>query len=651
MAIAPVNKFISIAVPVAPGEQKLYEVPTGTSAILLYAQVSNVGVGTYPTVSFIHRRETRSTSLTRDIRIIKDIEIPPNDAAILVDGRLILEKTPLIVDRLFIQSTQTGITTISNVDYDEPTGIATVTTMGLHGFNANDQITLAGIAFTCPSGSGITTTVFPDPQASYVVDSIVDAVGTSKTFTSVLGSATGIKHTYVPSVHTFVRAKQNSVTSNAGVKYTPEIGTNYNPSTGYLELKITNHGIISSPSTHQVSAAKYTPRTGIMTCTVNSHGFATGNLVRFADNSLTFTCAMDGNSASKTYPRSTDPASGKWHSITFVDSNNFSVNVGPSPIKGHGVSTCTYNSTNGNLVLTIGANHGLTIGESVKIANNSLSFRCAQDSYGSVKTYPRASGQGGASSNDPIWNDACPITAVDQSNGTITINALQGTSPTNTTAHQFVSANNTYTPESGTSYDPATGILTVKVTGHGFINGEHVKFDDESLKFSCTQGNQSGVNSERNYPRASDPASDKWLTIYDKTADTFKVNVLIGTSPTNTTVHSFKSAVANSMSRAIVSSGGEYVHSTGTGSAGGMERTANHITIADNALTFTCTMDNNGTEHTYPRSTDPASSTNLVPVSATTNTITVDVGTTNAGGQSAPLQMEFIASILENSSA
>ena len=46
MAIAPVNKFVSIAVPVAPGLQKLYEVPTGTSALLLYTQVANVGIGT-----------------------------------------------------------------------------------------------------------------------------------------------------------------------------------------------------------------------------------------------------------------------------------------------------------------------------------------------------------------------------------------------------------------------------------------------------------------------------------------------------------------------------------------------------------------------------------------------------------------------------
>ena len=124
MAIAPVNKFLSVAVPVHPGEQLLYEVPTGTSAILLYAQVSNVGIGTtYPTISFIHRRESRSTGNKRDIRIIKDVEIPPNDAVILIDGRLILEKTALTLDRLFIRGSQTGVTTISNVAYDEPIGI------------------------------------------------------------------------------------------------------------------------------------------------------------------------------------------------------------------------------------------------------------------------------------------------------------------------------------------------------------------------------------------------------------------------------------------------------------------------------------------------------------------------------------------------
>ena len=149
MAIAPVNKFVSIAVPISPGLQKLYEVPTGTSALLLYTQVSNVAVGvTFPKVTFIQRRESRSTGNTRDVRVIKEVEIPPNDAVILVDGRLVLEKTPKVVDRIFVEGKQQNVGIITGVLYDEPTGIATVFTKEAHGFGANDPITLAGIAFT-----------------------------------------------------------------------------------------------------------------------------------------------------------------------------------------------------------------------------------------------------------------------------------------------------------------------------------------------------------------------------------------------------------------------------------------------------------------------------------------------------------------------
>ena len=200
MAIAPVNKFISLAVPVAPGLQKLYEVPTGTSALVLYAQVANVGIDTYPTVTFIQRRESRSTGLTRDIRVLKDAEIPPNDGVVLVDGRMVLEKTPTILDRIFIKGVQTGVSTVFDVQYDEPSGIATITTLGSHGFSEGDQITMGGIAFTCANNnSGITTTIFPDPQASYTV---IDAIGIS-TFSTSVGTANGITHFFNPAIHSF----------------------------------------------------------------------------------------------------------------------------------------------------------------------------------------------------------------------------------------------------------------------------------------------------------------------------------------------------------------------------------------------------------------------------------------------------------------
>jgi len=200
MAIAPLNKFITIAVPVAPGEQTVYTTPVGVSAILLYAQVSNVGVNTYPTITFTHRRKSvasKTTGNTRNIRIIKGGEVPPNDSLIMIDGRLVLERTALISDSIVIEGQQVGIVSVSNCLYDNTTGITTVTTLDSHNFNVGDEITMSGLAFTCGSVSGITTTIFPSPQQSFVIDSIIGDVGTSKTFVTNSGVVAGIAHTYV----------------------------------------------------------------------------------------------------------------------------------------------------------------------------------------------------------------------------------------------------------------------------------------------------------------------------------------------------------------------------------------------------------------------------------------------------------------------
>ena len=202
MAVAPLNKFITIAVPVAPGEQTVYTAPSGVSSIVLYASVSNVGIGdTYPSVTFTHRRTStasKTSGNTRNIRIIKNGEIPPNDALVIVDGRLVLERDALKRDSVVIQGVQSGVVSISTVQYDNTTGITTVQTATPHGFNVNDEVTMSGIAFTCGSYSGgITTSIFPDPQKSFIVDSITGPVGTSLTFTTDTGVVSGIAHTYV----------------------------------------------------------------------------------------------------------------------------------------------------------------------------------------------------------------------------------------------------------------------------------------------------------------------------------------------------------------------------------------------------------------------------------------------------------------------
>ena len=316
MAVAPVNKFISIVVPVAPGEQKLYEVPTGTSSILLYAQVAHVGAATtYPKVTLIQRRESRSTGNKRDIRIVKDIEVIPNDALILTEGRIILEKTATTLDRLYITATQSGIGTIFGVTYDEPSGIATFTTQNAHGFSVGDPITMAGIAFTCPSNSGITTTIFPDPQRSYVVDT----VPSTTTFSAALGSANGITHTYQSARHSFVRARAGAVNVVDGSIGGAANGTQYTP-----------------------TAATYEGDTGVLELTVAGHALGNGDTISLDDESLIFTCTSDNNATEHAYPRSTDPASTSNSllnngvlSVTFINANQFSVNVGLSTASGY----------------------------------------------------------------------------------------------------------------------------------------------------------------------------------------------------------------------------------------------------------------------------------------------------------------------------
>lgn len=200
MAVAPLNKFLTIAVPVAPGEQTIYTTPTGVSAIVLYAQVSNVGIGTYPTVTFTHRRKStgsRTFGNIRDTRIIRDAEIPPNDSLILIDGRLILERNATLIDSILIQGTQSGIVSITDCKYDNTTGVTTITTISPHNFKVGDEITMSGLAFTCTGSFGITTTIYPSPQQSFAIDSIIGDVGTSKTFVTNSGIAIGITHHYV----------------------------------------------------------------------------------------------------------------------------------------------------------------------------------------------------------------------------------------------------------------------------------------------------------------------------------------------------------------------------------------------------------------------------------------------------------------------
>ena len=303
MAIAPLNKFITKAVPVTPSEQVVYAAPQGANSIILYVAVANVGKEfNYPQITFTHRREstaTRTAGNIRNIRLIKDIEVPPNDAIIIIDGRLVLERNANIKDSVVIRGYQTGVTTVSDAQYDHVTGLTTITTYDPHGLSVDDDLVLDGLAFDCASTAGITSPIFPAPQTTFKVET----VESTTSFTTNTGTVVSLPHTFRPSLHQFVRANKDAITNvTTAAKIQVVKGTTYDSVTGILS----------------VTAA--TP-----------HGLTNGAPIRFDNESLVFKCSQDNFTDEKKYPRPTDPAnnSNTLNVTTFVGiANTFTVNVG-----------------------------------------------------------------------------------------------------------------------------------------------------------------------------------------------------------------------------------------------------------------------------------------------------------------------------------
>jgi len=88
MALA-LNKFQTETLVVTTSNQTAYTAPTGYTSIVLYAHVTNVGSAS-ATVTMSHVRSSTTT------QIIKDGNVPVNDAFIPMDGKLVLETSDSI---------------------------------------------------------------------------------------------------------------------------------------------------------------------------------------------------------------------------------------------------------------------------------------------------------------------------------------------------------------------------------------------------------------------------------------------------------------------------------------------------------------------------------------------------------------------------
>ena len=576
------------------------------------------------------------------------------------------------IDTAGSQQQQLGTYTPSNATYDAATGDL-VLTMTAHGLNSSNKIKIAqdALTFTCGMDSNQSNHTYPrvgDPAFKNTLltiqDLTTDTVKVNVGASPLVGynisdasytASTGVLELTVGnheigtgdtvklddnalefrcamdnygSVHSYPRPTDPKFNTSITVD---TVGTtshtitdaSYAPSTGELVATIAGHGF-HARSQHTATGATFDPFTGKLVITVNNHGFSNGDSIKIADNSLTFTCLKDNNATNHTYPRSTDPSSGKSLVISDVDTNTFTVNVGTSSDR----STHTF--------VASGTNGITRVGDRVWLDDSSITFTCAKDNNATNHAYPRAT--------DEASKKWIEITAADTDTFTINI----GVSP-DTSAHAFVSAvasglkkqtgtialnvgtspavtftptaatydaasgdlvltigthslvaEQKFTPVAGTTYDPSTGIMSIVSPSHGLVVGDKVKIANGAVSFTCLEDSN---NTTHDYPRATDPVANKEIEIVAATADRFDVQVLATVPSTNITAHTFASGVIDSITKAGQS-----------------------VRLAADSLTFTCAMDGNTAQKTYPRASDPVYNT-AIPIKAVgASTITLHVG-------------------------
>jgi len=256
--------------------------------------------------------------------------------------------------------------------YNNTNGTMTVTTASPHGLSVGKDVILTGLAFTCGLDNGASDHYYPRNRDRFY-DTAISITETTATTISVNVTAAKGLDQYT---HQFVSASANAVIT----------GGNYNHA--FVGAKPNAVSVTGTTTTLTPTDSTYNPTTGNLELTINDHGLSNSNNISISEGGLTFTCDMDSHSTYHPYPRSTDPIAGISTSITVVNANTITLNVGTSPLINFNVSAASYDASTGKLDLTIGS-HSLATGTSIKIAKESLVFKCSKDNYATEHKYPR----------------------------------------------------------------------------------------------------------------------------------------------------------------------------------------------------------------------------------------------------------------------
>ena len=345
------------------------------------------------------------------------------------------------------------------------------------------------------------------------------------------------------------------------------------------------------------TAAIYTPATGVMELTIGTHNYIAGNKVSITTGSLTFTCALDGHSQQTAYPRATgsaapggaDYAYETLQTLTSVSATTITMNVGiSSNTSAHTfVSASAGAITSSNIHTFVSATSNC-----VTFAKRFTELSDAPSSFSGYGDYYLKVNTGGTA-----------LELVTKPGGATNLSGLS----------DITTLGNYYNTSSAV-YTPASGVLVLTIGQHNLQVGHNVKIASNSLTFTCAMDSHA---TEHTYPRSSgsafaggeDPAFTSPSTITAITADSITVNVGISS---NTTAHTYIRSTENNIS--VVDQSYSTSNATYTPNTGQLQLTiGNHaiqaghsVMIAANSLTFTCALDSNTTQSTYPRATGSA---------------------------------------------
>ena len=451
----------------------------------------------------------------------------------------------------------------------------------------------------------------------------------------------------------YVNSYAQNIITNVLVNVTGSHGL-----TQFTDATITDSSY-TSLTQYTPTGATYAPSTGLLEITIGSHSLTTSDRISIATDGITFTCTMDSNATNHSYPRATDPAANAVLPITAVTGTTITVNVGVSPVDQQYAHTYVSSATNAVTVLNYTsadcADVKTTIDNLVSILEDTVTNSTANTPVDHLATVTKVTPTYeylGAVVDGFI---EVPITVSLNDSA----NSLLYTNQIDTDARsRFKDAANLIRLNRGAIVDKAAYDLLERYpdlgqdmprNDGGSTDGTlRCKTDMGLILDSLAQdledgGNKNVIRAGRFYLGVNDVLlhirlqvwqsvfAHQRLALYAKQAITGDLtsdntdNVIIGDwGITNDAVVNFTptGATYDAATGVMVITIGS--HSLALG---------RRITIADNSLTFTCSQDGNGSNHTYPRSTDPASGANLEIIATTATTITVNVGASPAGQQ------------------